>query len=135
MSGIDEQYETLITNNVFHQIFRSIRLDYAEGVEERIGWLLEVLPHTTIKDIEEMKEYLDRLLQVWEQNNPAAFSPSRWIRDGPYCYMTPEAWMTDWKYVDLLDTEDRDFGFPDYGKTKRIYDLWKSHCLTWREGE
>jgi len=135
MSGIDEQYKPLISNNVFYQIFRSLRFDYLVGVEERMGWLLKVLPHTSIKDVKEMRGYLDRALHEWKQRGLSEDYGTRYFRDGPYCYMNPRAWMPDWEYVDLLDADDKAFDAMSYEESIRIYDLWKSNRLTWREGE
>lgn len=135
MSGLDEQYKPLVSNNVFYQIFRSLRFDYLEGVEERMGWLLKVLPHTSIKDVKEMIGYLDRALHEWKQRGLSEDYGTRYFRDGPYCYMNPEGWMPDWKYVNLLDTDGKAFSSMTYEDAERVYDLWKSHCLTWREGE
>ena len=135
MSGLDERPSPLIANNVFYNIFRSIRIDWSRGVNERGQWLLRVLPHTSIEDREEMEGFLGRILQAWEQGEHIRFNGSKWIRDGPYCYMTPEAWMTNWEYVDLLDPDGRPFNRLDYEETETMYSLWKSGHLRWREGE
>jgi hypothetical protein len=134
MSGLDERPSPLIANNVFYNIFRSIRIDWLRGVNERGQWLLEVLPHTSIEDREEMEGFLGRILQAWEQRQ-CRFKGARWVRDGPYCYMTPEAWMINWECVDLLDPDGRTFNRLDYEEIETMYNLWRSGRLTWRAGE
>lgn len=135
MSGLDERPSPLIANNVFHKIFRSLRVDWLRGVNERGQWLLEILPRTSIEDTEEMEGFLGRILQAWEERQRVGFKGSRWVRDGPYCYMTPEAWMTNWECVDLLDPNGGTFDCLGYEEVERMYNLWRSGHLTWREGE
>lgn len=102
-----------------------------------MGCLLEILPRTSIEDVKEMREYLDRALLAWKQidlNEDYTYG-TEYFRDGPYCYMSPNAWISDWKCVDLVDIDGKILGFQDYEGAMRIYDLWKSRRLRVGEGE
>lgn len=82
-----------------------------------------------------MREYLGRVLQEWKQRSFSEDYGTRHFRDGPYCYMNPEGWIPDWKYVVLLDAYGKSFSSRDYEGAIIIYDLWKNSRLDWREGE
>lgn len=128
MSGVDEQYSALISNNAFYNIYTTIRHDWTESIDERVEWLLDILPHTTVKYKENMTRHLEELLQAWEED-PEMFDGRSWIRDCDFSYVYSETWITDLDYVILLDINGEEFEENLYDEAEEIYNLWKSRQL------
>lgn len=134
VSGVDEQHSSLLSNNVFYDVYTSIRHDWTESIDERVEWLLDILPHTTVKYKENMTRHLEALLQAWEED-PEMFDGRSWIRDCDFSYVYPETWITDLEYAILLDTDGEEFEERLYDDAKEMYNLWKSRQLRCLQGD
>jgi len=128
MSGIDEQYPVLVSTNAFYEIYSSIRHDWTQEMDERIKWLLEILPHTTVRYKVDMIENLKEMLQVWEED-PDMFDGRTWVRDCDFSYVYPENWIEDWSYITLLDADGEEFEENLHDDAREMYNLWKSKRL------
>lgn len=133
ISGLDERPNFSVPNNVFYRIFESIREDWTCGVGERGRWLLEILPRTSVREKEKMREHLEEMMEAWWQVAPDEFDGRNWTRDGPFCCLEPEVWVTDWKYIHLFDTNDDIFEEMLYDDAAELYAVWKAGTLTWKE--
>lgn len=134
MSGVDEQYPVLISTNAFYDIYSSIRQDWTQEIDERIKWLLEILPHTTVKHKEDMTKHLEELSQAWEED-PDMFDGRSWVRNCDFSYVYPENWITDFNYVTLLDADGEEFEENLHDDAEEMYNLWKSKQLRCLQGD
>jgi len=134
VSGVDEQYSVLLSNNTFYEVYSSIRRDWSQEMDERIKWLLEILPHTTVKYKVEMIKNLEAILQAWEED-PDMFDGRTWVRDCDFSYVYPEEWIEDWDYVTLLDADGDEFEENLHDDARAMYNLWKSKHLKCLRGD
>jgi len=134
MSGVDEQYPVLVSTNAFYEIYSSLRHDWTQEIDERIKWLLKILPHTTVRDKVGMIENLEAILQAWKED-PDMFDGRTWVRDCDFSYVYPENWIEDWAYLTLFDAYGWEFDENLHDDAKEIYNLWKKGQLKYRRDD
>jgi hypothetical protein len=83
-------------DNVFYRLFSSIRYDWSYCVDERVDWMLEVLPYTSVSNKTEMKEELIAMKKVFlreEEREPSHFDGREWVMQTNLDYRFPAKWI------------------------------------------
>lgn len=107
----DDCYDIeLNPDTIFYHIWCSIRGDWSQGIKERGEMLLEILPKTTLKHKEEMKDLIEEMMTHWKhryEDDVPYFDGRHYARGQRFCFYEMKNYFKEPENLDVRHTESK----------------------------